>query len=228
MSTHNAQVTLRGRGSRITAHYIDDQILKAIKKMDGREALYEGNKFSNVVNLAIHSKRVLNGFCIYQNDDFKCNVVIDNIECKIDEIGILEDGCDFSECFSGSPDSTLAAPLELSEPLEFDSNIESNYFFIIEVEEFTLGELVASFSSKNKIAVDEIKLGLIDLDVDSELSEVTYQIGLTGDSETSIKYVIHNGVHHELDLAIENGYASKFYLVKRNESGNWSQVLLEN
>lgn len=218
---HKALVTLRGAGCRITAYFIDETILEELKNTPISKALFEDNPFSLVGNLATHVIRISQGFCIYKSEGQSCRVNIDDKLINIEQVGYLDDGYAYQEVFKTSPERTLVAHYQDVEPLQEDKPLKPNQLLIIELEDFKLGELSSYFTSREPIEVEDLKLGLIDLDFDTELSRATYQLGLTVDLEKDIRFLIYNGQKYDFELEILNGYSSTFYLVRRENDGTW-------
>lgn len=223
---HSALVTLRGAGCRITAYFIDEQILGELMSTPTRKALYEDNPFSLVANLALHTIRIAQGFCIYKAGDQACKLLIDNQLVEIELVGYVDDGYAYEEIFSASLERALVAYFQDVEPLQEDKVLELNQLLIIELEDFKLGELSSYLTSKAPIKVRDLKLGVVDLDYDSELSRATYQLGLTIDIEKDIRYLIHKDQRYDFELEILNGYSSTFYLVRRKPNGAWTAKCL--
>jgi hypothetical protein len=212
---------ISGPAFRVTAYVIDSKILKQLQSATEEDALYEDNPLSVVGNLALRSMRVANGFCIESADDFEVEVQIDDESQEIEEIGILSDGCEFHEEFDSDIEKTLIAREENHEPVGGEFPLEKNEMLVLEFEEIKLGEMSFSFEAARDVTLENIELGLVSLDVDSHISQATYELGLLNGMEKDIRYVIHDGHKYEFDMDVLSGYASRFMLVKRNKDGNW-------
>ena len=223
---HKALISLRGAGCRITAYFIDESILDELRNTPTSKALFENNPFSLVGNLATHVIRIAQGFCIYKSEEKSCRVNIDDKLINIEQVGYLDDGYAYEEVFTTSLERTLVAHYQDVEPLQEDKPLKPNQLLIIELEEFKLGELSSYFTSREPIEVEDLKIGLIDLDFDTELSRATYQLGLTVDLEKDIRFLIYKGQRYDFELEILNGYSSTFYLARRESNGNWVSKFL--
>ena len=214
-------VKISGPAFRVTAYVINSKILKQLQSATEEDALYEDNPLSVVGNLALRSMRVANGYCLGSVDDFKFKVQIDDEPQEIEEIGILSEGCEFHEEFDSDIEKTLIARYENCEPVGKDFPLGKNEMLVLEFEEVKLGEMVCSFDAARDITLVDIELGLVDLDVVSQISQATYELGLLNGMEKDIRYVIVDGEKYEFDMDVLNGYASRFILVKRSKDGNW-------
>lgn len=214
-------IELRGSGIRVSAYVIDSKILKKIKEANEKDALYEDNPISVVRNLAKRAFQIAGGFCIYSADDLTCKVKINNKKTVIKKIGLLYDGCDYKEEFSTPRNKTLIAREENSEPLGEKENIGKNEILVVEVEEMKLAQMSANFEVDQPISVSELEIGLVDLDVDTELSRAVYPNGILQGMEKDIKWIIYDNTKHEFECEILSGYSSTFYLVRRNSRGEW-------
>jgi len=219
----STQVSLKisGPAFRVTAYVINSKLLKQLQSATEEDALYEDNPLSVVGNLALRSMRVANGFCIDSVDNLKIEVQINGEPQAVEEIGILSDGCEFHEEFDSDIEKTLIARYENCEPVGENFPIEKNEMLVLEFEEIKLGEMACSFDTDRDITMEDIELGLVDLDVVSLVSQATYELGLMNGMEKDIRYVIFDGQKYEFDMDVLSGYASRFMLAKRNKEGNW-------
>lgn len=220
MPSH-VSVKISGPAFRVTAYVINSKILKQLQSATEEDALYEDNPLSVVGNLALRSMRVANGFCIDSVDDFDVEVQIDEEPQEIEEIGILSEGCEFHEEFDSDREKTLIARYENCEPVGENFPIDKNEMIVLEFEEVKLGEMACSFGAAKDVTLEDIEFGLVDLDVVSQISQATYELGLLNGMEKDIRYVIVDGQKYEFDMDVLSGYASRFMLVKRNKDGNW-------
>jgi hypothetical protein len=220
MSTQ-VSVKISGPAFRVTAYVIDSKILKQLQSATEEDALYEDNPLTVVGNLALRSIRVANGFCMDGVGDFKVEVLLGDESQEIEEIGTLYDGCEFHEEFDSDIEKTLIAREENDEPVGEEFPIAKNEMLVLEFEEIKLGEIACSFDAARDVTLEDLELGLVDLDVDSHISQATYELGLLNGMEKDIRYVIVDGQKYEFDMDVLSGYASRFMLVKRNKDGNW-------
>lgn len=223
---NTARLGIKGKGCRITAYYINSKILETLRAAKPSDALYEGNRFSLVANLAVDRQRVALGFCIYRTEDFTCSLQINGKDSPIEAIGYLDDGCEFDEVFTAARGKSLLARYEDLEPLTEQRPVSNKQMIIIEVEEFKIAEMSVQISSKKQIALKDISLGLVDLDYNTELSRAVYGQDLSYGIEKDIRYLIHDGIRHEFESEIHSGFSSSFYLVKRTADGKWVTDLL--
>jgi len=223
---NTASLGIKGNGYRITAYYVDDKILGTLRVAKPSDALYEGNPFSLVSNLAIAYQRVALGFCIYKAEEFTFNFEVNGKRRQIEEVGYLDDGFHFEEVFRAERDKSLLAHYEDLEPLTEIRPISNNQMLIVEVEEFKSGELSVQLNSLNPIALPDITLGLVDLDYNTELSRAVYGQNLSCGIEKDIRYLLYDGVRYEFESEVHSGFSSSFYLVKRKTSGIWEMEFL--
>ena len=224
--TYNVTVKLRGSGYRVTAYLIDNAILKTLKKTTVEDALYEENPTSLVGNIANEAIRISEGFCIYNTDDFECSVLINGNVAEVEKIGFLDDGVTFEEEFSTSRNKTLIARRETNEALGEGIIIKKNEMVVVEVCDIKIAEMSASFNSIQSLQIKDLELGLVDLDVNTDISHATYLNGLLHGMEKDIRYVIHNNVKHAFETDVLSSYPSSFYLAKRNSSGSWDNEFM--
>jgi hypothetical protein len=219
-------VKISGPAFRVTAYVVNSKILKQLQSATEDDALYEDEPLSIVGNIALRAIRVANGFCIDNVDDFKFEVRIDGEFQEVEKVGLLYEGCEFDDEFDSELEKTLLARSENSEPVGEDFSAKAGQMLVLEFEDIKLAELTCSFDVSSQIGLKDIELGLVDLDVVSEMSQATYELGLINGLEKDIRYIIFNGEKHEFDIDVLSSYASSFVLVKRNKSGEWVQEAL--
>jgi hypothetical protein len=219
--TSNATIKIRGSGYSVTAYLIDNTILKRLKKATVKDALYEENPISLVGNIAHKAIRVAEGFCIDKADDLKFSVSINGSVAEIEKIGFLDEGYIFEEEFSTSRNKTLIARRETNEELGEGIILKKNEMVIVEVCDIKIAEMSVSFNSLKSLQIKDIELGLVDLDVDTDISLAIYRNGLLCGMEKDIRYIICDDIKHKFEVEVLSSYSSSFYLAKRDSSGNW-------
>lgn len=217
----NISVKISGPALRVTAYVINNDILNQLRSATVKDAVYEDEALSVVVNIALRTIRVANGFCIENVDDFDFDVRINGDSLEIEKIGMLSDGCEFADEFNSVIEKTLLAKEGNNEPVGADFMAAAGEMLVLEFEEIKLGCLTCNFDVSSRVRLEDIELGLVHLDVVSDISQATYELGLLGGMEKDIRYIICNGERYEFDMDILSGYPSRFVLVKRNKSGEW-------
>jgi len=207
-----------GAGYRVCAYLIDEDILDTLRKASLDEALYEENPYSLVGNIAKSHYLVANGFCI--DAVYKCNLKTPDGDLCVENIGILYSGFKYDELFESPRDVTLIADESKILDLEPDLKINKGDMLIVEVIDMKLATYSAAFKT-NKFKIENLELGLVDLDCDTDLSKATYDVGLLRGMEKDIRSVFHNGVKHSFELEILNSYPSTFYLLLKDSSGRF-------
>jgi len=215
-------VRISGPAFRVTAYIINNKILKKLKSAIVDDALYEDNPLSIINNLALRSMRVANGYCIDNVDCLAFEVLINGVPQKIEGIGILSQGCDFDEEFDSDIEKTLIAKSENCEQVGEHFPIDKNEMLVLEFEEIKLGNLVCSFEASRDVALKDIEIGLVNLDVVTQISEATYELGMLNGMEKDIRYIIFDGKKYDFDMDVLNGYASRFILVNRDKHEKWT------
>jgi hypothetical protein len=84
-----------------------------------------------------------------------------------------------------------------------------------------IAEMSVSFNSLKSLQIKDIELGLVDLDVDTDISLAIYRNGLLCGMEKDIRYIICDDIKHKFEVEVLSSYSSSFYLAKRDSSGNW-------
>ncbi len=228
-TTSNVSVNISGSGCRVTAYLINKKILKELRSATEDDALYESNPYSLVGNIALDSIRVAQGFCIYTADDLKFEITVDDKSIEVEKVGLLDEWCEFEEEFTSERGKTLLARSENNESLGKGFIPKKNEMFIIEIEEFKWAESNCSFSAINALdlgGLEKLEIGLVDLDVETDLSNATYLAGLLNGMEKDIRYIRYQDKKYEFDLSIMNGSVSCFYLVEKKDDGKWKKEYL--
>jgi hypothetical protein len=223
MPSH-ASVKISGPAFRVTAYVINSKILKQLQSATEEDALYEDNPLSMVGNLALGVIRVANGFCIDKVDQYKFELKINGHPKPIKKVGMLFEGCNYEEEFDTKRSETLIACSEKSEMLGNETKLKKTEMILLEFEDAKMAQMTLSFEVADDFDPSEIELGLVDLDVDTDLSYATYHLGLLNEMEKDIRYILHQGQKYDADLEILSGYASDFSLVKRKKDGLWTVV----
>jgi len=211
-------ISFIGGGYRVSAYLIDKDILDTLRNATPDEALYEDNPYSLVGNLAKSHHLVANGFCIDAKN--KCILKTPGGELCIDNMGILYDGEEYDELFNTPKASTLIAKESNILSLEPDLKLDRNDMLIVEVIDIKKAAYSVSFKANN-FKFENLELGLIDLDCDSDLSKATYDVGLLKGMEKDIRSVIYDGTIYSFDLEILNSYPSTFYLLTKDSNGGF-------
>jgi hypothetical protein len=222
----NVSVKISGAGCRVTAYVINKKILNELRAAAEDDALYESNPYSMVGNIALQAIRVAQGFCIYTIDDLMLEVSINGSILEIDQVGFLDDGCEFEEEFTSERDKTLLARYENVEYLGEGVALKKPEIFIVEVEDIKSAVMNCAFAADGNLNLGELELGLVELDVDTDLSNATYLTGLLNGMEKDIRYVLCGGQKYEFDVNVLNRYPSSFYLVSKGADGKWSSNYL--
>jgi hypothetical protein len=214
-----------GPTHRATSYVINKEILKQLQDATIDDALYEDNPISLVGNISLRSRVVAEGFCIYKTKDLEFELLINNIKHKIKAVGSLYEGCDFEDEFESERKETLIAREENNELLGDGFDLADNEMLVVEVEDIKYAEMTFVIESPVKLSVQDIELGLVNLDADSDLSRATYDLGLLNGMECDIRYVLVNGKKYSFDMDVISSYSSDFYLVKKTD-GVWKSEYL--
>ena len=89
-------------------------------------------------------------------------------------------------------------------------------------------EMTFDIDSPFQLSVQDIELGLVDLDADTDISHATYDLGLLNGMEQDIRYVLVNGEKYDFDMEVLNSYSSDFYLVRKSKNGAWTKEWLSS
>lgn len=224
----NVEIVISGSGYRVTAYVINNKILNELKHATKDDALYENNPYSLVANISLNSIRVANGFCLYGAEKLKFDFSINGKSINIENVGILWDGCEYEEEFETDREKTLLATEKYLEGLGDGVKLKKSEMLIVEVEEMKYAEMTCEFTTEKLPKIQDINLGIVNLDVESDISNATYLTGLLEGMEKDIRYVVCDGQKHDFEIAIMNGRVSSFYLVKRDKSGIWKTEYLSH
>lgn len=168
------------------------------------------------------------GFCIYRAEDFNCDIKINGVKQEIQKIGFLEECEIFEDAFDVPRENALIARYENGENLGDDLKLKRGEMLIIEVEDIKYAKANIFFTVADPVTMHDIELGIVNLDVDSDLSDATYMMGLLDGMEKDIKYIICKGEKYEIDIEVLNGHASRFSLIKKTKEKNkWKEVFLD-
>jgi hypothetical protein len=209
-------ISFTGAGYRVSAYLIDKNILDTLRNATPDEALYEDNPYSLVGNIAKSHHLVANGFCIDAKN--KCILKTSGGELCIDNMGILYDGEEYDELFNTPKTSTLIAKESNILSLEPDLKLDRNDMLIVEVIDIKKATYSASFKANN-FKFENLELGLVNLDCETDLSKATYDVGLLKGMEKDIRSILYNGKEYSFDLDILNSYPSTFYLLSKDSGG---------
>jgi hypothetical protein len=216
---------ITGPSLRVTSYVINEEILERLMNSTIDDALYEDNPISLVGNISLRSYEVAEGFCIHKTKDLEFELLINNIKHKIKAVGSLYEGCDFEDEFESERKETLIAREENNELLGDGFDLADNEMLVVEVEDIKYAEMTFVIESPVKLSVQDIELGLVNLDADSDLSRATYDLGLLNGMECDIRYVLVNGKKYSFDMDVISSYSSDFYLVKKTD-GVWKSEYL--
>jgi hypothetical protein len=216
---------ITGPSLRVTSYVIDEEILERLMNATIDDALYEDNPISLVGNISLRSRVVAEGFCIHKTKDIEFELLIDNVVCNIEAVGFLPEGEDYAEFFDTPSSTTLIAREENIELLGEGFDLADNEMLVVEVEDIKYAQMTFVIESPVKISVQDIELGLVDLDVDSDLSRATYDLGLLNGMESDIRYAVVKNEKYLFDMEVLNSYSSDFYLVKKID-GVWTKEWL--
>ena len=219
------EIEFSGAGYQVACYVVDEEALKIILNATEEDALYEDNPISVVKDLSKKYIPVANGFDLLSRT-FDCSLTINDTPIEIKEIGALYEGDQFEEMFETPRDKTLLAFSETFDSLGEDCKFNKTDKLIIEVIDMKLANLFGSFETNDPVQLEDLKIGIIDLDAPTELSRATYALGLLQSMDMDIKSIIFNDEEHELELRIIDSYASSFYLVQKNNSGDWESEYL--
>jgi hypothetical protein len=211
-------ISFAGAGYRVSAYLIDKDILDTLHNATLDEALYEDNPYSLVGNIAKSYHLVANGFCIDAVN--KCILKTPGGESCVDNFGILYNGYEYDELFESPRDVTLIAKESKILSLEPDLKIKKDDLLIVEVIDMKQATYSVAFKANN-FKFENLELGLVDLDCDTDLSKATYDVGLLKGMEKDIRSVIYDGTVYSFDLEILNSYPSTFYLLTKDSSGGF-------
>jgi len=211
-------LSFTGAGYRVSAYLIDEGILDTLRNASPDEALYEENPYSLVGNIAKSHYLVANGFCIDAAN--KCILKTPDGEFFVENKGILYNGYKYDELFESPRDVTLVAEESKILNLEPDLIIKKGDMLMVEVIDMKLATYSATFKT-NKFKFENLELGLVDLDCDTDLSKATYDVGLLKGMEKDIRCVFYNGIDYGFDLEILNSYPSAFYLISKDSNGEF-------
>ena len=226
--THKLSLKISGPAYRVTCYVIDEEILQELRDATIEDAVYEDNPISLVANIALRSEIVANGFCVHKSGDFKCEVFIDNEGSSIEGVGFLCEGDVFEEDFQTERNATLIGREENVEFLGEGFSLAHNEMFVVEVEGINYAEMTFDIDSPFQLSVQDIELGLVDLDADTDISHATYDLGLLNGMEQDIRYVLVNGEKYDFDMEVLNSYSSDFYLVRKSKNGAWTKEWLSS
>jgi hypothetical protein len=216
---------ITGPSLRVTSYVINEEILEQLMNATIDDALYEDNPISLVGNISLRSDEVAEGFCIYKQKGVEYELLINNVKHKIKAAGLLNEGCDFHDCFETDRNETLIAREENNELLCDGFDLADDEMLVVEVEDIKYAEMTFVIESPVKLSVQDIELGLVDLDAGSDLSRATYNLGLLNGMECDIRYVLVNGKKYNFDMDVISSYSSDFYLVKKTD-GVWKSEYL--
>jgi TPR repeat protein len=215
-------VRIVGPGCRVSAYEIDQKILKKLRSATPSDAVYEDNPLSIVSNIAKRSYRVCEGMSI-QESELEARLGRNDVWTSM-KIGLLPDGCTFEETFTGLREGYLLAHEKNVEPLGCNEIPTKASMFVLEVEEYKMAQLSATLNVDEDFDSGDIELLAVDMDVPHLLSEITYGLGVLNGVEQDIRRVKYRGQTEDFELDILNGYASRFYLVKKDKDGAWTLI----
>ncbi len=225
--TCKAILKISGPTHNVTSYVINKEILKQLQDATIDDALYEDNPISLVGNISLRSRVVAEGFCIYKTKDLEFELLIDNVMCNIKAVGLLYEGYDFEDEFESVRNETLVAREENIELWGEGFDLADNEMLVVEVEDIKYAQMTFDIESPVKISVQDIELGLVDLDADSDLFRATYHLGLLNGMEKDIRYVLVNGKKYNFDMDVISSYSSDFYLVRKTD-GVWIKEWLSS
>lgn len=216
---------ITGPSLRVTSYVINEEILEQLMNATIDDALYEDNPISLVGNISLRSDEVAQGFCLYKQKGVEYELLINNVKQKIEAVVLLNEGCDFHDCFETDRNETLIAREENNELLGDGFYLADNEMLVVEVVDIKYAQMTCVIDSPVQLSFEDIELGLVNLDVDSDLSRATYDLGLLNGMEKDIRYIVVKNEKIYLDLEIMNSYPSDFYLVKKTD-GVWKSEYL--
>lgn len=214
------EVEFFGKGYEIGCYVVDDEILDQLLNASKEDALYEDNPISLVRDIGKNFTLIANGFDLL-SDTFECKVTVDGNETNIQKFGFYYKDEPFEECFDTPREETLIADEEKSEVLGEQFSLSKGESLIVEVIDMKGATLSTAFETTNDASVSDLEIIVMDLDVPTDLSRATYDQGLLQAMDFDIRAISCFDQRYDLELDIINSYPSSFYLVKRNEQGEW-------
>ncbi len=219
------QVEFFGTGYEIGCYVVDDEILDQLLNATEADALYEANPISLVRDIGKSYTLIANGFDFLSNS-YECKVIIDGNETNILKFGFYYQGEPYDDYFDTPREVTLIADEERSDILGERFPLLEEEYLILEVIEMKAATLSTVFETDNDATVADLQIIVMDLDAPTDLSKATYHKGLLQAMDYDIRAISCFDKRYDLELNIIKSYASSFYLVKRNQQGEWESEYL--
>jgi hypothetical protein len=220
-------IYIEGPAYKVTAYVINNKILKEIEGASDEDALYEGNKYSLVSDMALDAIRVSEGFCIYESDNLEWSVTINEKEVGVNKVCYLNEGVEYAEEFDVPRNQSLVASFEDDEWLGADLKLKRGQMFMVEVEDVKLLRASVEIEVAGEINLEDLRLGVVDLDVLTDVSSATYLTGILNGMEKDVRYLMCGGVRYEFEFEVLNSYPSRFYSVRKTKVAHvWEEKYL--
>jgi len=211
MKKHSVEVKISGCGGTNAFLYVfDDSVLDLLianSKSDDPahclDVLIENGSYGESICYGINATE----------EDPEVVLTIDGEETALDGLADIryfgEDDEEYEERTKGK----LLYGDENVFPLMGD--IPEGMHAVVVIEYCRWVDAIASFESDNPVAVQDLRINLTDLDVDSNYSDVTYHLGLLDGMEFNLKSISYGGNEYEFSIYGEEIKSEDVYLIER-------------
>lgn len=219
MAKHKVEVKISGSGVNAFLYIFNDDVLNQLHKNSKSEEPM--NPLDVLGDNKIEAINICFGIDVVDSDS-EVAITIDGEEFKVDGVENLVCLDDQDEDYEDAINNKLLYDEENISPL--NGAIPEGMHSIVVIEKCKGADAIATFEADEIITVDDLRVNLIDLDVNTDFSLATYHLGLLEGMELNLKSITCKGTEYPFWITGEEISCENLYFVARNEDGDFEVV----
>ncbi len=219
MTKHKVEVKITGSGTNAFLYVFGDDVL---------DRLYENTKSEEpmhpldvLVENDIEAINICYGIDVVDAES-DVVIIIDGEEFKVDGVENLSYLDDEDDDYEDTIKNKLLYDEDNIFPL--DGVIPEGIHAIVVIERCKEANAIIEFEADELITVDDIRVNLTDLDVNTDFSLATYHLGLLEGMELNLKSISYKGIEYPFWISGEEIARENLYFVARNDDGDFEVV----
>ena len=216
MTKHKVEVKISGYGTNAFLYIFDDRVL---------DLLIANSKSDDPLHcLDVLAENGIDGesICYGINateEDPEVLLTVDGEETALDGLADIRYFDENDEEYEELIEGKILYGNENVSPLNGD--IPEGMHAVVAIEYCRWADAIASFEADNPVTVQDLRINLTDLDVNSNYSDVTYHLGLLDGMELNLQSISYGGNEYEFSISGEEIKSEDVYLIERNSGGEF-------